>query len=389
MNDVTQLAQEKFNKEAWPTLSHEEWRRSDPSTIAFSKLEGAIQDSERQAYEAVHTQIQSTLSSEQGLSYQRFSQDTLAPNSAQPLLSQLLARSISIDTDRIDLWRIGRLSAETAGLMNVADNAQITQPMRIVIRGNDPDAVYAPQLFISVGKGARYTLSITIEGEGFFLPAIYCHVADEAKVHYSLFQNTSLDSTVISNIFLECGARSEVTATAMQFGAMTSVDRIHGRVLGEHATVNLNGCYYACEDQLLDVRAYQHHDSPTSESRAVYHGVARDEAHSVFRGLIGVGHEAINTDAYLTNKNLLLSEDARMDSIPCLNINTNEVRCSHGSTTGNLDPQHVFYLMSRGLSEEQAKHLLIEGFFEAVFDEVFDQENEKALEIIRSRMADV
>lgn len=388
MNTVTEFAEKDFTNKVWPTSAHEEWRRSDPNAIPFSKLESGIYESECEIYAAVHTEVYNVASSQKEVHYERFSPQALSQNSSHPVVSQLLSRSISTDTDKVDLWRVSRLSAETAGIIVVADDAQIENPIRIIIRGSDPEAVYAPQLFVIVGKRARYNISISLEGEGFFLPAVYCHVCDEAEVHYSLFQNVGLDSIVISNVFLECANLSRVTATSTQFGAMIGVDRIHGRVIGERATVMLNGCYYGCEDQLLDIRAYQHHQSPNSESRAVYHGVARDEAHTVFRGLIGVGDDAINTDAYLTNKNLLLSEDARMDSIPCLNINTNEVRCSHGSTTGNLNPEHVFYLMSRGLSETQAKHLLIEGFFEAVFDDVFDGENEKALEIIRSRMVD-
>ncbi len=388
MNTVTEFAQKKFIDELWPTDAHEEWRRSGPSAIPFSKLENDIYDSERSIYEAVHEQVNELVSSQKEVCYERFSLQALSNNSPVSVIPKLLSRSISIDTDKIDFWRVGRLTAETSGIIVVADDAHITNPMRITIEGSDPQAVYAPQLFVVVGKGVKYNMSISLEGEGFFLPAIYCHVCDEAEFHYSLFQNTGLDSIVISNMFLECAQSSRVITNSTQFGAMISVDRIHGHVIGEQAKVTLGGCYYGCKDQLLDIRAYQHHRSQNSESRAVYHGVARDEAHTVFRGLIGVGEHAINTDAYLTNKNLLLSEYARMDSIPCLNINTNEVCCSHGSTTGDINPDHVFYLMSRGLSEIQAKHLLIEGFFESVFDDVFDIENEKALKIIRSRMID-
>ena len=381
-------AQKKFANDMWPTTSHEDWRRSDPNLIPFSKLEADVTNDEKKMYANIEEQITKAIAPHTGISYIPFSPNAVSSDRAK-LLEDLLQRSISHDTDRVDSWRLGRLENGTAGIIVVEDNTKIETPIRIVIEGADTDLVYAPQICVLAGSQVKYTMSILVEGAGFFLPAVYCHASKNSEIHYSFFQNADLDSIVLSNVFLGCMEDAQVKTTSAQFGSMISVDRIHGRALGERSDVILGGYYYGSEDQLLDMRAYQHHEAPNSGSRADYHGVACDEAHTVFRGLIGVGEQAINTDAYLTNKNLLLSEDARMDSIPCLNINTNEVKCSHGSTTGDLDPQHVFYLMSRGLSKDDAKHLLIEGFFQAVFDPIFDEENEKALEIIRSRMTDI
>ena len=112
----------------------------------------------------------------------------------------------------------------------------------------------------------------------------------------------------------------------------------------------------------MDLRTVQNHVSPKAHSLTLYKGAVQDEAHSVYQGLIRVDHEALSTDAYLTNNNLILSEEARSDSIPTLQINTDEVRCSHGSTTGKLDPRQLYYLYSRGYSPAEAKRILVRGF---------------------------
>jgi Fe-S cluster assembly protein SufD len=106
----------------------------------------------------------------------------------------------------------------------------------------------------------------------------------------------------------------------------------------------------------------------------------------VYQGLISVDHDALDTDAYLTNNNLVLSDDARADSIPTLEIHTNEVRCSHGSTTGKLDESQIFYLNTRGYSPEEAQHLLVQGFFEEIVGRYPEIVSDEIHEIVEERI---
>ena len=110
------------------------------------------------------------------------------------------------------------------------------------------------------------------------------------------------------------------------------------------------------------------HVSPGATSRAAYKGAVQGGGRSVYQGLIDVGQGASGTDAYLSNRNLLLGEGARADSIPTLRIGNNDVRCSHGSATGRLGEEELFYLQSRGLSEEEAREMLVLGFFEDLLE---------------------
>ena len=104
--------------------------------------------------------------------------------------------------------------------------------------------------------------------------------------------------------------------------------------------------------------------------------------------MIRVDHDALSTDAYLTNNNLILSEEARSDSIPTLQINTDEVRCSHGSTTGKLDPRQLYYLYSRGYSPAEAKRILVRGFLEELIAVYPEAVAERVASLVEARIKD-
>jgi len=118
----------------------------------------------------------------------------------------------------------------------------------------------------------------------------------------------------------------------------------------------------------MDVRTVQQHKAPNTYSRAVYKGAVRESARAIYQGLIHVLPDAQKTDAYLTNKNLILDEGARADSIPSLKIETNDVKCSHGSTTGKVQDSELFYLMSRGLTRQDATELIIMSYFQELIE---------------------
>jgi Fe-S cluster assembly protein SufD len=139
---------------------------------------------------------------------------------------------------------------------------------------------------------------------------------------------------------------------------------------GEGADARLKGLYVAREGRHVDIGTLQEHRSPRATSDALYKGAVHPGGRSVFQGLIEVAPGAPKTDAYLTNNNLVLGEGARADSIPQLNILTDDVKCSHGSTTGKLDPGQIFYLQSRGFSPDGARRELTRAFLNQVLLEV-------------------
>jgi len=144
-------------------------------------------------------------------------------------------------------------------------------------------------------------------------------------------------------------------------GSVTRVD-LNARLLGPGANSDMLGLYFGDDDQHFDHNTSQDHVAPNTFSDLLYKGALDGQSRAVFRGIIRVHEGAQQTDAYQTNRNLLLSDEARADSLPNLEIEADDVRCSHGATVGQLDQDAIFYLMSRGMSRPVAERLVVLGF---------------------------
>jgi Fe-S cluster assembly protein SufD len=140
------------------------------------------------------------------------------------------------------------------------------------------------------------------------------------------------------------------------------------RLVGRGATGNLQAVYFGEGDQTLDFRTFQDHAAPDTTSNLLFKGVVGDRSRSVYTGLIKVEKDARGTNAFQTNRNLKLSDEAWAESVPNLEIETNDVRCSHASTVGPVDEDQRFYLESRGVPTEIAERLIVGGFFDEVLE---------------------
>ena len=140
--------------------------------------------------------------------------------------------------------------------------------------------------------------------------------------------------------------------------------------------------------QEFDQRTLQVHQAPNTKSDLLYKNALLDRARTIFSGLIIVDPDAQKTDAYQSNRNLMLSDDAEANSLPGLEIQANDVRCTHGATTGRIDPEQEFYLRSRGIDAARADQLLIFGFFEEVLNRLQHEGIHAALrEVIASKFS--
>ncbi|RMH21116.1 MAG: Fe-S cluster assembly protein SufD [Gemmatimonadetes bacterium] len=148
----------------------------------------------------------------------------------------------------------------------------------------------------------------------------------------------------------------------VSLGASVARVDLNARLLGPGANSDMLGLYFGDGDQHFDHNTSQDHEAPNAHSDLLYKGALDGHAHAVFRGIIRVHEGAQGTDAYQTNRNLILSEHARADSLPNLEIEADDVRCSHGATVGQLDQETLFYLMSRGIPQQPAERLVVMGF---------------------------
>ncbi len=154
-----------------------------------------------------------------------------------------------------------------------------------------------------------------------------------------------------------------VTPEQLQATSKANVETIHQ---GPGAHSEILGILFGKDAQHFDFHTLQDHVSPHTGSDLLYKSALRDRSRSIYTGLIRIRKEAQKSDAYQANRNLLLSQGAKADSIPMLEIEANDVRCTHGVAAGPIDEEQAFYLMSRGLSPEQAESLIVEGFFHEV-----------------------
>jgi Fe-S cluster assembly protein SufD len=130
------------------------------------------------------------------------------------------------------------------------------------------------------------------------------------------------------------------------------------------------GVLFGDDAQHFDHHTLQEHAAPNTTSDLLYKGALKDTAHSVFAGLIRADYGAQKTNAFQLNRNLILSEGARADSMPKLEIMANDLRCTHGASTSRLNEDQIFYLMSRGLPRSTAVRMMVDGFFAEIFDRV-------------------
>lgn len=163
---------------------------------------------------------------------------------------------------------------------------------------------------------------------------------------------------------------STVRSLAVNLGSTFARTQVESVLKGEGSFSEMLGLYFADADQHFAQRTLQAHNEPHATSDLLYKGALKDEARSEYSGLIKVLPGAQGTDAYQANRNLVLSDDAMARSIPQLEIEANEVRCTHGATVSPVEEEHLFYLMSRGIDRVTAQKLIVFGFFGEVLDRI-------------------
>jgi len=205
-------------------------------------------------------------------------------------------------------------------------------------------------------------LSDNLDAQSLVSDAVEVLAKDAAQVQYVSLQR--LGSGAFYQSSQRTLARRDSTLDTLNvcMGATTSRVDLNARLLGPGANSDMLGLYFGDGSQHFDHNTSQDHMAPNTSSDLLYKGALDHSSRSVFRGIIRVHPKAQKTDAYQTNRNLLLSDEARADSLPNLEIEADDVRCSHGATVGQLDAESRFYLMSRGLTREQAERLVVLGF---------------------------
>lgn len=205
-------------------------------------------------------------------------------------------------------------------------------------------------------------LSDDFERQTLYSSAVELLAMDAAQVQYVSLQRMGRGAFHLTQQRTLAHRDSTLDTLNVNLGATTARVDLNAQLLGPGANSDMLGLYFADGDQHFDMSTSQDHVAPNARSDLLYKGALDGKGRSVFRGVIKVHEQAQGTDAYQTNRNLLLSDDSRADSLPNLEIEADDVRCSHGATVGQLDAEGLFYIMSRGLPRERAERLVVLGF---------------------------
>jgi Fe-S cluster assembly protein SufD len=255
-------------------------------------------------------------------------------------------------------------------VIHVPPGLTVTDPIIVRHEGPADGVAAATQLVVRLGEGSEVTVVEQLEGggAGLLLPASQLVLARGARAGLVSVQQLHRDAWSIATLDIDAQQEADATVGLAGFGGDYARVRTDCRLTGRGASGTLLAAYFGDGDQTLDYRTFQEHAAPDTTSNLLFKGTVSDRSRSVYTGLIRVGKDARGTNAFQTNRNIKLSEDAWAESVPNLQIENNDVHCSHASAVGPIDEEQRFYLESRGVPTRVAERLIVSGFFADVFD---------------------
>lgn len=243
----------------------------------------------------------------------------------------------------------------------------VSYPRNLVVMGNNSQGTVV-EIYLGMGEKVYFTNSVTeiVLGENTTLE------------HYKM-QRESVKAFHIASIDVEEGRNSNFISHSVSIGGSLTRNNLNVMLNGDGGECILNGLYLTNGEQHVDNHTRVDHVMSHCTSRQLYKGIMDGKSRGVFNGKVFVHKTAVKSDARQINKNLLLSEDALIDTKPQLEINTDDVKCSHGSTIGQLDPDALFYLCSRGISYGEARNILTAAFAQEILEQM-------KVEIVRTHL---
>jgi len=266
--------------------------------------------------------------------------------------------------------------AQDGLVVHVSANLRATAPLHIIHVADAQAAgcMLHPRLLIVVEPLAELSIVesfVSIRGAEYFTNSV-CEatVGDGARLHHYKLQRESREAFHVGTMQVQQGRNSQFHSFSYASGAALSRTNIYSRLTGEGSEVRLNGLYLIDGSQHADHQTFAEHIAPGCASRELYKGILDGDSHGVFNGKVYVDPEAQKTDGKQTNHSLLLSNSARVDTKPQLEIFADDVKCTHGATVGRLDETALFYMKSRGIGAENARALLTYAFAAEVLETV-------------------
>jgi Fe-S cluster assembly protein SufD len=276
--------------------------------------------------------------------------------------------SVWVPTERVA--ELAFEGARQALVIGVPAGACPEAPVSVVIRG-EGGAGYG-HLVLDIGAHAEVAVVVDHVGSARLASNVEVNVGDGARLTFVSIQDWADDAVHLEHQVARVGRDATYRSVIVSFGGELVRINPTVRFAGPGGDAELLGLFFADDGQHLEHRLLVNHDQPHCRSRVTYKGALQGKrAHTVWVGDVYIGRDAVGTDTYELNRNLLLTDGARADSVPNLEIETGEVAgAGHASATGRFDDEQLFYLMSRGIDEVSARRLVVRGFFADVIERI-------------------
>ncbi|MFQ5557302.1 MAG: SufD family Fe-S cluster assembly protein [Acidimicrobiales bacterium] len=376
-------AAERFASEPEPTTAAEEWRYSPIADLDLERFEPTVPDATASGTVAAAGSGEEICVPHRSAAVRLVNGSSVGADLAHE------AKAAGVRVGRLaDLTEGSELLggvADSAGdrftllndafaldplLIDVPSGVVLEQPIVVEQQITAAGSAVFPRLVVRVGSDAQVSvLDVVSSPDGvdvLVCPLVELDVGPAGRLGYLHVQQLGDSTWQLGSQVARAGRDATITAATAGLGGGYARTRADTRLVGRGASGDLLSLYFGERDQILDFRTYQDHDAPDTTSNLLYKGAVGGRSRSIYTGLIRVGPDARGTNAFQTNRNLKLSDDAWAESVPYLEIENKDVKCSHASTVSPVDPDQVFYLESRGVPGDVAERLIVAGFFDEV-----------------------
>jgi len=400
-----------FRKHSLPATTEEAWRRTDihalpaekfvlPKDGAFDDLPAVREDllrplvADQHGGQIVLLPGGSRIELDEKIAKKGvvFTDLKTAEEKHSELLGKMLGKTVNVEEGKFSA--LAGAFAQNGVVLYVPKGVTVDEPLHSVLWGPGADLAHISHILVLVDEGA----SVTYVHEAASPDATGSNSLHAGIVEIQVMQDATFKFVELQSWGRHVWNFSHERARVERGG---NLDWIFGAIgsrltknfseldlAGEGAQGRMSGFYFTDGNQHLDHDTQQNHFAPHTTSDLLFKGALKGKSRSVWQGMIYVAPGAQKTDGYQANRNLVLSEGARADSIPGLEILADDVRCTHGATVGKLEAEPLFYLKSRGIPQNEAEKIVVEGFFDPIFQRIpFEGVRERFQKYIADKMA--
>jgi Fe-S cluster assembly protein SufD len=378
----------RFSKVGFPTTAVEDWRFTNISAIAKTDFQLPAKDGRLASEQEIEPyylegaactlvfvnghfapQLSAVVGVPDGIVATSLAEQLVAhPETVEPNLGRFL------DTKRDSFSALNTAFVEDGTYVQVRQGMALKAPIHLLfvsVGSHDPLVIH-PRNLVIAETGSEVTVVeeyVSLGGSQVFCnAATEVLVGDGANVAHYRIESESTQTFHISTLRLQQGRDANVASHSVLLGGELVRNNVHAVLAGAGGECLVNGLFLGTGREHMDNYMLVEHSNPHCNSRQFYNGILDQQAHGVFHGRIIVQKDAQKTDAKQTNRNLLLSDDAQIDTKPQLAIFADDVKCTHGATIGQIEENALFYLRTRGIDELSARRLLLEAFASECLD---------------------